>query len=94
MCCRKSYEADVEDEGEAVLADWAYDCYQQGALDFLVAGDEEARSDMKTLEIYVKTAIWCIQEDPTQRPHMNIVMHMLQGSMQVPTPPDPTAFVH
>ncbi|XP_041992838.1 G-type lectin S-receptor-like serine/threonine-protein kinase LECRK1 isoform X2 [Salvia splendens] len=94
MCCRRSYEADVEDEGEAVLADWAYDCYQQGALDLLVAGDEEARSDMKTLEIYVKTAIWCIQEDPTLRPHMNIVMHMLQGSMQVPTPPDPTAFIH
>ncbi|KAG6415072.1 hypothetical protein SASPL_122474 [Salvia splendens] len=91
---RRSYEADVEDEGEAVLADWAYDCYQQGALDLLVAGDEEARSDMKTLEIYVKTAIWCIQEDPTLRPHMNIVMHMLQGSMQVPTPPDPTAFIH
>ncbi|KAG6415073.1 hypothetical protein SASPL_122475 [Salvia splendens] len=89
----RSYEADVEDEGEAVLADWAYDCYQQGALDLLVAGDEEARSDMKTLEIYVKTAIWCIQEDPTLRPHMNIVMHMLQGSIQVPTPPDPTAFV-
>ncbi|XP_042044583.1 G-type lectin S-receptor-like serine/threonine-protein kinase LECRK4, partial [Salvia splendens] len=94
MCCRRSYEADVEDEGEAVLADWAYDCYQQGALDLLVAGDEEARSDIKTLEIYVKTAIWCIQEDPTLRPHMNIVMHMLQGSMQVPTPPDPTAFIH
>ncbi|KAL1558085.1 G-type lectin S-receptor-like serine/threonine-protein kinase LECRK3 [Salvia divinorum] len=94
MCCRRSYEPDVEDEGEAVLADWAYDCYQQGALDLLVVGDEEARSDMKTLEIYVKTAIWCIQEDPTLRPHMNIVMHMLQGSMQVPTPPDPTAFIH
>ncbi|XP_047973602.1 G-type lectin S-receptor-like serine/threonine-protein kinase LECRK3 [Salvia hispanica] len=93
MCCRRSYEADVEDEGQAVLADWAYDCYQQGALDLLVAGDEEARSDMKTLEIYVKTAIWCIQEDPTLRPHMNIVMHMLQGSIQVPTPPDPSAFV-
>ncbi|KAG6417595.1 hypothetical protein SASPL_119779 [Salvia splendens] len=97
-CCsehdKRSYEADVEDEGEAVLADWAYDCYQQGALDLLVAGDEEAKSDMKTLEIYVKTAIWCIQEDPTLRPHMNIVMHMLQGSMQVPTPPDPTAFIH
>ncbi|XP_041990541.1 G-type lectin S-receptor-like serine/threonine-protein kinase LECRK2 [Salvia splendens] len=94
MCCRRSYEADVEDEGEAVLADWAYDCYHQGALDLLVAGDEEAKSDMKTLEIYVKTAIWCIQEDPTLRPHMNIVMHMLQGSMQVPTAPDPAAFVH
>ncbi|KAG6415071.1 hypothetical protein SASPL_122473 [Salvia splendens] len=90
----RSYEADVEDEGETVLADWAYDYYQQGALDLLVAKDEIARSDMKTFEIYVKTAIWCIQEDPTQRPHMNIVMHMLQGSMQAPTPPDPTAFIH
>lgn len=76
-----------------VLADWAYDCYQQGALDLLVAGDEEAKSDMKMFERFVWTAIWCIQEDPTMRPHMKRVMHMLEGSIQVPAPPDPTTFI-
>ncbi|XP_057779497.1 G-type lectin S-receptor-like serine/threonine-protein kinase LECRK3 [Salvia miltiorrhiza] len=93
LCCRKNYEEDVEDEGEAVLADWAYDCYQQGALDLLVGADEDARNDIKMFEIFVKTAIWCIQEDPTMRPHMKRVMHMLEGSIQVPAPPDPTVFL-
>ncbi|KAL1558083.1 G-type lectin S-receptor-like serine/threonine-protein kinase LECRK3 [Salvia divinorum] len=81
----------VRPAGVSMISSFSFK--EQGALDLLVVGDEEARSDMKTLEIYVKTAIWCIQEDSTLRPHMNIVMHMLQGSMQVPTPPDPTAFV-
>ncbi|KAH6765610.1 hypothetical protein C2S52_016593 [Perilla frutescens var. hirtella] len=93
LCCRKNYEVNVEDEREVVLADWVYDCYQDGALDLLVAGDEEAKSDMKMLERLVWIAIWCVQEDPTVRPQMKRVMHMLDGSIQVPAPPDPTTFI-
>lgn len=93
VCCRKSYEADVDDEREAILADWAYDCYKDGTLSLLVAHDEEARDDMNLFEKFVKIAIWCTQEDPALRPQMKRVMHMLEGSVQVPSPPDPASFI-
>ncbi|KAK6144011.1 hypothetical protein DH2020_020831 [Rehmannia glutinosa] len=93
LCCRKNYEADVENECEVILADWAYDCYKEGKLSSLVADDEEAIDDIKRFEKFVMTAIWCIQEDPALRPHMKRVMHMLEGSVEVPAPPDPTSFI-
>ncbi|GAY32726.1 hypothetical protein CUMW_283910, partial [Citrus unshiu] len=27
ICCRRSVEMELEDEGRAILTDWAYDCY-------------------------------------------------------------------
>ncbi|GKU94151.1 hypothetical protein SLEP1_g7680 [Rubroshorea leprosula] len=32
ICCRKSFEQDSEDENQMILADWAYDCYEEGRL--------------------------------------------------------------
>ncbi|KAK6138365.1 hypothetical protein DH2020_027894 [Rehmannia glutinosa] len=93
LCCRKNYETNVENECEVILADWAYDCYKEGKLNSLVADDEEAIDDIKRFEKFVITAIWCIQEDPALRPHMKRVMHMLEGSVEVPAPPDPTSFI-
>ncbi|KAI3461067.1 hypothetical protein Pfo_017730 [Paulownia fortunei] len=93
LCCRRNVETDVKDENEVILADWAYDCYKQGTLQSLVADDEEAMDDIKRFEKFVMTAIWCTQEDPALRPHMKRVMHMLEGSVEVPAPPDPASFI-
>ncbi|KAL3620430.1 hypothetical protein CASFOL_035342 [Castilleja foliolosa] len=90
LCCRKNYE----NESEMVLADWAYDCYTEGTLGALLAGDEVALDDFGRFEKFVKTAIWCVQEDPALRPQMKRVLHMLEGSVEVPAPPDPTSFVN
>ncbi|KAL8029308.1 hypothetical protein ABFS82_14G213700 [Erythranthe guttata] len=92
LCCRRNFLPDVEDE-KVVLADWAYDCYRGGAIRSLAADDEVAADDLKRFERFVMVAIWCVQEDPALRPHMKRVMHMLEGSVQVPAPPDPTSFV-
>ena len=51
-----------------ILADWAYDCYNERKLDLLVENDEEAIDDLKRVENYVMIEIWCIQEDPSLRP--------------------------
>ncbi|KAL2454443.1 receptor-like protein kinase 1 [Abeliophyllum distichum] len=42
---------------------------------------------------YVAPAIWCIQEDPALRPTMKRVVQLMEGSVEVPIPPDPASFV-
>ena len=43
-----------------ILADWAYDCYNERKLDLLVENDEEAIDDLKRVENYVMIEIWFI----------------------------------
>ncbi|KAJ4837603.1 hypothetical protein Tsubulata_050400 [Turnera subulata] len=88
ICCHKSVETDINGEPK-ILVYWAYDCYQEDRIDALVENDEEALNDMKRLERFAMVAIWCIQEDPTLRPTMKMVMLMLEGIIQVPAPPCP-----
>lgn len=94
VCCRRNFEAGMKDERAMILADWAYDCYKDGALEALVVDDEEAAAEMNQFEKLVMIGLWCIQEDPTLRPQMKRVMHMLEGSAQVPAPPDPASFIN
>ncbi|KAH7862244.1 hypothetical protein Vadar_001988 [Vaccinium darrowii] len=86
ICCRKSVAQEFEDEERAILTDWAYDCLREGTLDALVDGDATAMSDIKTLQRWVMIAIWCIQENPLQRPTMSMVTKMLEGYVEVPIP--------
>ncbi|GMN26561.1 hypothetical protein TIFTF001_001336 [Ficus carica] len=91
VCGRKNFEAEAEDQNRMVLADWAYDCYSETKLHLLVENDEEAMNDMKRVEKYVMTAIWCIQEDPSLRPTMREVIKILEGTLGVSPPPDPSS---
>ncbi|CAK9314169.1 unnamed protein product [Citrullus colocynthis] len=72
---------------------WAYDCFQERRVETLVQNDEEAKQDMKRVEKFVKIAIWCIQEEPSFRPSMNKVVQMLEGAVEVSTPPQPSSFI-
>ncbi|XP_048425920.1 G-type lectin S-receptor-like serine/threonine-protein kinase LECRK3 [Pyrus x bretschneideri] len=90
---RKHFEAAAEDEGPMILADWAYDCYKQNKLHQLFKNNDEAMHDMKMVEKYVMIAIWCIQEDPSLRPNMKNVTLMLEGTVEVSAPPDPSSFI-
>ncbi|XP_062083922.1 G-type lectin S-receptor-like serine/threonine-protein kinase LECRK3 [Humulus lupulus] len=93
ICCRRNVEENVKDEAHMILADWAYDCYAGRELEFLVENDNEALQDMKKVEKYVMIALWCIQEDPSLRPTMKKVMLMLEGTVEVSVPPNPTSFM-
>jgi hypothetical protein len=93
ICCRKNFEADAQDEDRMILTDWAYDCYIDGKLNLLVENDEEAKDDIKRIEKYVMIAIWCIQEDPSLRPTMKKVVHMMEGVVEVSVPPSPSSFI-
>ncbi|KAL5577864.1 hypothetical protein UlMin_019563 [Ulmus minor] len=93
ICCRKSFEAEIEDNNQMILADWAYDCYKYEKLDLLFGDDDDATSDMRRVKKYVMVAMWCIQDEPSLRPTMKKVIQMLDGSIEVPIPPDPYSFL-
>ncbi|GKV38821.1 hypothetical protein SLEP1_g46689 [Rubroshorea leprosula] len=87
VCCRRCVRFEMEEA--AILTEWAYDCYIEGMLDKLVENDEEARNNMGRVETLVKVAMWCVQEEPSQRPSMRAVTMMLEGAVLVPAPPCP-----
>lgn len=91
VCSRKGFDAERFDESQIVLADWAYYCYAERKLDQLVKDDNEAMEDLEMVEKYVKIAIWCIEESPAQRPTMENVVQMIEGTVEVPTPPSPSS---
>ncbi|PQQ02052.1 G-type lectin S-receptor-like serine/threonine-protein kinase LECRK3 [Prunus yedoensis var. nudiflora] len=53
--------------------------------------DEEAKEDINEKEIYLMIAFWCIQEDPSVRPTMKNVRQMLEGTVEVSIPPNPSS---
>ncbi|KAK8623093.1 hypothetical protein V6N13_117986 [Hibiscus sabdariffa] len=87
ICCRKC--VDFEMEEEAILTEWAYDCYIDGMIEKFTEYDEEGRNDLGRLEMLLKVAFWCVQYEPLLRPSMRTVSMMLEGAVQVPSPPCP-----
>ncbi|XP_047066509.1 G-type lectin S-receptor-like serine/threonine-protein kinase LECRK3 [Lolium rigidum] len=93
VCCRRNVELEIADEERTILTYWANDCYRCGRMDLLVDGDEEANFNIQKVERFVAVALWCLQEEPTMRPTMLKVTQMLDGAVQIPTPPDPSSFI-
>uniref|UniRef100_A0A453AE13 non-specific serine/threonine protein kinase n=1 Tax=Aegilops tauschii subsp. strangulata TaxID=200361 RepID=A0A453AE13_AEGTS len=93
VCCRRNVELEIADEERSILTYWANDCYRCGRIDLLVEGDDEANFNIKKAERFVAVALWCLQEEPTMRPTMLKVTQMLDGAVQIPTPPDPSSFI-
>ncbi|KQJ81773.2 hypothetical protein BRADI_5g02980v3 [Brachypodium distachyon] len=93
VCCRRNVELEIADEEQSILTYWANDCYRCGRIDLLVEGDDEANFNIKKVERFVAVALWCLQEEPTMRPTMLKVTQMLDGAVQIPTPPDPSSFI-
>ncbi|XP_065635002.1 G-type lectin S-receptor-like serine/threonine-protein kinase RLK1 [Quercus suber] len=90
ICCKSSVTFALGEE--EALIDWAYECYKDKRLEKLIENDEEAKNDMKRLERLVIVAIWCIHEDPSQRPSMIKVAQMLEGVIEVSVPPRPSLY--
>jgi serine/threonine protein kinase len=93
VCCRKNFEAQALAENQMILADWAYDCYRQKKLHLLLQNvdDDQAMDGIKKLEKYLMIAFWCIQEDPSVRPTIKQVTQMLEGTVEVSVPPNPSS---
>lgn len=95
LCCRRNVETNLP-EDEIVLEYLAYSCFETGNLQKLVRDEdqeEEEEVDKTKLERMIKIAIWCIQDDPSLRPSIKKVMLMLEGTVDIPTPPSPTSIL-
>ena len=55
--CRRSVDMETIVEEKAILTDWAYDSYGEGALDALVEYNVVELEDKEKLERYVMVAI-------------------------------------
>ncbi|GLU23656.1 hypothetical protein SLE2022_396450 [Rubroshorea leprosula] len=84
FCCRRYVELEMDEA--AILTEWPYDCYSEGNLGKLVENDEEAINDIGRVEMLVKVAMWCVQDEPSQWPKMRTVTMMLEGALLVPAP--------
>ncbi|XP_062168273.1 G-type lectin S-receptor-like serine/threonine-protein kinase LECRK1 [Alnus glutinosa] len=87
ICCRKSVDLNLPEE-EAILEQWAYQCFEAGELGKLV-NDEEV--DNTQLERMAKVGLWCIMNEPSRRPSMKKVLLMLEGTVDIPVLPSPTS---
>ncbi|GKV42662.1 hypothetical protein SLEP1_g50039 [Rubroshorea leprosula] len=76
-------------EEAATLTEWAYERYSEGNLGKLVENDGEARKNMGRVDMLVKMVMWCVQDEPSQRPNMHTITMMLEGAVLVPAPPCP-----
>ncbi|KAK7848239.1 g-type lectin s-receptor-like serine/threonine-protein kinase lecrk3 [Quercus suber] len=87
--CRRSVDSNLPEE-EVILEEWVYSCFECGELDKLI-NDEEV--DKRQFERMVKVAFWCILEEPSLRPSMKKVLIMLEGTADIPIPPNPTSVI-
>ncbi|KAJ3692617.1 hypothetical protein LUZ60_011712 [Juncus effusus] len=89
ICRRRKLEEGYED-ARMDLSSWAYNCFRKDRMELLVENDEEAIEDMNKVERFVTVVMWCIQEDPSKRPSMESVTHMLEGTVKISAPQDPS----
>ncbi|KAK9287822.1 hypothetical protein L1049_016264 [Liquidambar formosana] len=82
------HQIDEETEGEdMILIDWVLCCVRAGNLEAVVDHDAEISSDFKRFERMALVGLWCICPNPTLRPSMKTVRQMLEGTIEVGTPP-------
>jgi len=60
----------------------------------ILSGLRDDRFHLEAIERMVKTAFWCIQSRPEDRPSMGNVAKMLQAIIEVPQPPRPNFFIN
>nr|XP_043622548.1 dual specificity protein kinase zak2-like [Erigeron canadensis] len=71
---------------------WTWGKYEKKQLEDLMIACQIAKEDEEVAERMIKVALCCVQYKPEARPLMSIVVQMLEGTLQVPEPPNP--FTH
>ncbi|KAJ0097000.1 hypothetical protein Patl1_27799 [Pistacia atlantica] len=61
-----------------------------GPTKVLVCNEEV---ELKQLERVIKVALWCIIDEPSLRPSMKKVLLMLEGTVDIPVPPNPASYL-
>ncbi|ONH89928.1 hypothetical protein PRUPE_8G024600 [Prunus persica] len=88
ICCRRSVNMDIP-EDQVVLENWVYHCLEADELHKLVQDEEVDKTQLGRM---IKIGLWCIQDEPSLRPSMKKVVLMLEGTVEIPAPPNPDSF--
>ena len=89
---RRNHDTNLP-ESQEWLPMWVWKKFDLGQLGDLtiVCGIDEKNKEMA--ERMIKVALWCVQYRPESRPLMSVVVKMLEGSMEIPKPPNPFEYL-
>ncbi|KAK2395326.1 LEAF RUST 10 DISEASE-RESISTANCE LOCUS RECEPTOR-LIKE PROTEIN KINASE 2.2 [Trifolium repens] len=76
-------------ESQQWFPKWTWEMYENNELVVMLAlcGIEE--KDNERAERMLKVALWCVQYSPNDRPQMSTVVKMLEGEIEISSPPFP-----
>ncbi|KAL1353234.1 hypothetical protein AAHE18_06G223700 [Arachis hypogaea] len=83
---RKNYDP-AESSEKSYFPYFTFKMMEEGKLRDIVDSELKAYEDDERVDIAIKVALWCIQEDMNLRPSMSKVVQMLEGLCTVPKPP-------
>ncbi|KAI3851109.1 hypothetical protein MKW92_042862 [Papaver armeniacum] len=76
------------DLGDSV--DWfpkkAWEEYEKGGLKDLISAEK--------VERMIMVALWCVQDSPNSRPLISNVVKMLEGGVEILSPPNPFRYLY
>ncbi|XP_057829248.2 G-type lectin S-receptor-like serine/threonine-protein kinase At1g34300 [Cryptomeria japonica] len=85
----------TEQDREFYFPEWAFEMVMikrkmEEVVDKRLNEIKENQSEMEAVQRMVKTALWCIQSRPEERPSMGKVAKMLEGAIEIEDPPKPS----
>ncbi|KAG6499862.1 rust resistance kinase Lr10-like [Zingiber officinale] len=84
---RKNHDPEIGKKSEIYYPEWVYDRLVE--RQDLVLTTEVEEKDGEIMKKLSKVTLWCIQWNPTERPTMTRILHMLTSSEEVHMPPKP-----
>ncbi|EOA35776.1 hypothetical protein CARUB_v10021008mg, partial [Capsella rubella] len=82
-------EKDASNTSSIYFPDWIYKDLENGKQCKLL-GDELTKEEEEITKKMILVALWCIQSSPSNRPSMNRVVEMMEGSLDaIEVPPKP-----
>ncbi|XP_015891625.3 G-type lectin S-receptor-like serine/threonine-protein kinase At1g34300 isoform X2 [Ziziphus jujuba] len=76
-------------ESQEWFPKWVWKRFESKEMGDLVIACEIEEKDKDMAERMVKVALWCVQYKPQSRPLMSVVVKMLEGGVEIPTPLNP-----
>ncbi|CAL5375317.1 unnamed protein product [Camellia sinensis] len=80
-------------ESQEWFPKWVWSKFEKREMGELMIACGIEEKDRGMTERMAKIALWCIQYKPESRPLMSIVVKMLEGLDEIPTPLNPFPFL-
>ncbi|KMT07736.1 hypothetical protein BVRB_6g146580 isoform B [Beta vulgaris subsp. vulgaris] len=86
---RRNHDINLSGKSQEWLPRWAYERFEKRELGEMLSLVGVHEEDKKKADIMVKVALWCVQYLPNSRPTMSSVVKMLEGGVEIDSPPNP-----